>query len=338
VKKRPVSHLIDASGTERLKQNLPAEWVLRQYQPDYGIDFDVEVFDYDGTDLVSLGEHFFVQLKSAARFKSKTKEVFGRYNIEKTPLAENKEDKAEISVVSFPLKVSDLELARSMGPALPILLVLCDTTTGDAFFLCLNDYVDKIVIPLHQSLPTSQSLTIHVPTWNRISRATPDVIPLRFFARRAKLYAAFNRFRYQNNEMQYLLAQMEHAPPDDLRSGSSVGTISVFLELVKGYDFWQTTYAWPAIELMWMEVLAFESRFLRFKRGEDPATIFGPALRKASLSEASLGELATFMLLSDIRSTWSGLANLGNMFEEICREWYLPTRLGALVEQHAFRD
>ena len=38
-----------------------------------------------------------------------------------------------------------------------------------------------------------------------------------------------------------------------------------------------------------------------------------------------------WFLYTDLRHLWSNLANLGNIYEEICREWYLPTWLGVSV-------
>ena len=66
MKKRPTSHITDSAGAQLLRHAFPEEWVVREYHPDYGIDFAVEVFDSQEGGFVTLGEHFFVQLKSHA--------------------------------------------------------------------------------------------------------------------------------------------------------------------------------------------------------------------------------------------------------------------------------
>ncbi|MDO9505878.1 DUF4365 domain-containing protein [Hydrogenophaga sp.] len=69
-KKRPDQHIIDQDGQQLLREKLPKAWLLREYRPDYGLDFTVEVFKtlepIEGRRPMheTLGEHFFVQLKS----------------------------------------------------------------------------------------------------------------------------------------------------------------------------------------------------------------------------------------------------------------------------------
>ena len=42
---------------------LPETWVSREITPDYGIDLDVELFDYENDRCITLGEHIFLQVK-----------------------------------------------------------------------------------------------------------------------------------------------------------------------------------------------------------------------------------------------------------------------------------
>jgi hypothetical protein len=102
MKKRPPAHLIDDAGIKLLKDNLAPEWVPREYKPDYGVDFDVELFDYDSTgELVTLGEHFFVQLKTTNAASVISRSVSPRYNVEKFPVSEDRTKTKEISVAKF---------------------------------------------------------------------------------------------------------------------------------------------------------------------------------------------------------------------------------------------
>jgi hypothetical protein len=43
-KSRNEQHLIDDAGVRLLRSRLPPDWVLRDYKPDYGIDFALEIF------------------------------------------------------------------------------------------------------------------------------------------------------------------------------------------------------------------------------------------------------------------------------------------------------
>jgi hypothetical protein len=335
MKRRPVSHVTDTAGVNILRKILPTEWVVREYRPDYGIDFDVEVFDFTVLgELVSLGEHFFIQLKSRSRVETIELVAYPHYNIEKQPFQEDYKKEVVISCIPVQLSVSDLLLARSMGPALPVLLVLCDTANETLHFVCLNDYVDKIVIPSDPQFASKDSMSVYIPVCNFISATTTDLLPLRFFARRAKLYAAFNRLRYQRHELTYVLDGLSDTPYEDIGKSEAIVTIQNFIEIVKGYDFWETTRAWPAIELTWQSVIDLEKTICRCMAGEDPVRVFGERhLEKQSLEVVN----PSLFLASEIENTWNMLANLGNIFEEYCRERFLPTYLNAFLDGTSFR-
>ena len=71
--------------------------------------------------------------------------------------------------------------------------------------------------------------------------------------------------------------------------------------------------------------------------GESLESILASRLEGAPVPDESRTQMLEFLFVSDIQSTFDKLANLGNMFEEICREWCLPTYLGALAKEHAIR-
>lgn len=338
MKKRPGSHITDSAGAQLLRSVLPKEWVVREYQPDYGIDFAVEVFDSHGDGFVTLGEHFFVQLKSHSDVKWITKEVYARYNVEKTPLTYNRNESSTIRVIAEPLETAELQLARSMGPAAPLALVVADITRSEVHWVCLNDFVDKVLVPeAEKKLSAQASHTVHIPDFNRIERTDGALLPLRFLARRAKFYAAFNRFRYHRHEIYYALDRysmgVDHRPDDpDL-----LYLANHFLGTVLAYDFWKTTHTWPAVELTHMYAEATETMISKVIAGESLESILGSRLEGVPVPDESRNQMLKFLFVSDIQSTFDKLANLGNMFEEICREWFLPTHLGMLAEQHAIR-
>src|SRR3954462_2589462 len=106
-KKRSEQHLIDADGIALLKSQLPRHWVIREYRPDYGIDFSVEIFGekaIEANSYETLGEHIFIQLKSTKTCVIKPMKVYGRGNVEKGP-EQRSEDGTyeEIDTVRIPL-------------------------------------------------------------------------------------------------------------------------------------------------------------------------------------------------------------------------------------------
>ena len=322
VKKRTSAHVIDSQGAALFKEVLPEAWVVREYQPDYGIDFAVEVFDPQGEDFITLGELFYVQLKSSCNVKRVRKKVYARGNVEKMPLKYDRDRSEEMPVIALPLETAELQLASSMGPAAPVVLIVADVTHSEVYWVCLNDYVDKVLVPEvgRDNLRCQNTHTVHLPCVNRIGLDDDGaLIPLRFLARRAKLYAAFNRFRYQRNEIAHnyrgwLDASPDHHLPD---YPDFLHMVDHFFRLALAYDFWTTTHAWRIIEITHIDVKKTADEVARTIRD-------GHALP----SREEKVRLAMY-----IQSTFDMLANLGNLFEEICREWFLPTFLGMLFEE-----
>lgn len=64
--KRNRQHIIEDESETILKSLIPSEWVLRKLTPDYGIDYNVEIFENNE----STGVHFFVQLKGTDKKSS----------------------------------------------------------------------------------------------------------------------------------------------------------------------------------------------------------------------------------------------------------------------------
>ena len=57
--KRNRQHIIEDESENILRSLIPTEWVLRKLTPDYGIDYNVEIFEGEE----ATGLHFFLQLK-----------------------------------------------------------------------------------------------------------------------------------------------------------------------------------------------------------------------------------------------------------------------------------
>lgn len=77
---------MEEQSLQVVRKNLPEEWAIHDYKPDYGIDIIVEIFEYtkdDPTVAETLGELFFVQIKSIQITKIEKIRVFLRGNIEK---------------------------------------------------------------------------------------------------------------------------------------------------------------------------------------------------------------------------------------------------------------
>ena len=109
---------------------------------DYGIDIDLELFDYEENICVTLGEHIFLQVKGTESLEYATIKPIGKQIYTKKEL-----DKMQISVLKFVVDVSLLKLVERIGSAIPVLLIVVDIINQTAYYVCLNEYVRLDVLP-----------------------------------------------------------------------------------------------------------------------------------------------------------------------------------------------
>jgi hypothetical protein len=335
-KKRPAAHVVGSQAELVLRTLLPPAWVLRPYHEDYGLDFALEVFDVrPGDDVVqTLGEHLFVQLKGTERIDWTTRTVYGRGNVERDPVSPQPDRSAELEVTAFSLDTATLATVDAMGAALPVMLILVDLNERAAYFVCLNDYLDKILWPEDAEWQEKGHRTILIPRRNRIADATTATMrPLRHYAQRAKLSAAFLKFDYQWHELAPRWANVDDLPAAWLAERFALAEHCIHrlrtLDVWEGPHYWQPLrYAVRAVE----DVRAF---FARWPHPRSAANL--PVLPYVSQLVADdffepdddVGRLQ--QTFQELTRTWEQLALLGRMYEELCREWYLPTVLGDLL-------
>jgi hypothetical protein len=284
---------------------LPEHWVLREYRPDYGLDFALEIFAVANDaqqpwTSQTLGEHIFIQLKSVQSCNIKPLKLYGRTNVEKAREALDKEELVgEMDTVRFQLETPGLVTVERMGVGVPVLLVVADISRDKCFFVCLNDYIDKILVPRHPNYREKGSRTIHVPVLNQVGSKASGVTALRWYGKRPKLFAAFQRFVYQNAELE--------------RSWSSPDWLSMaryFAERIAYYDFWEDTEMWSVVKPSAVAV----RRFLESMGEKHVAQEVDEELRR-----------------SEVLQIWRSLSLMPRNYEDICREWFLPTALGKLT-------
>ena len=132
-KVRSESHLIDQEAISIIKRKLPREWVVRELTPDYGLDLDVELFEKEDGEIVTLGERFYVQVKGTTNANYKDVKIDAEGQV------------MEKKCISFPIDTALLKLVERVGDSLPILLSVVDVNTEEAYFISLNDYVNFVL-------------------------------------------------------------------------------------------------------------------------------------------------------------------------------------------------
>ena len=291
-----------------MRSKLPAHWVLREYRPDYGLDYSLEVFKEADTagkvrTYETLGEHIFIQLKSVGEAKALPLTIHERGNVEKAPEHLVKDKIAgKVDTYRFSLERSELVTVERMGVGVPVLLVIADLTAQRCSFVCLNDYIDKILIPRNPDYQAKASRTIHVPVMNEIGTMVGETA-LRWYAKRPKLFAAFQRFVYQENELKWAA-----------ESPNWEELAQYFARRIQTYDFWNDAEMW--IPLSW-----WGDAIKRYLETGDLKL-----LDRADDEKKSKEEIAARHKW-EVYELWRQLALLPRTYEDVCREWFLPTAL-----------
>jgi hypothetical protein len=297
-KRRSYQQIMEEVSIETIRSLLPEQWVVHEYRPDYGIDFVVELFRYtDDTEEMaeSLGELFFVQAKSIRNTRFRTMKYYPRRNIEIANLVEDKREYVEDEIISFKIDTPELATIQAMGSAIPVLLLLVSLDTDRVFFVCLNDLIDKVVLPTDSTYATKGEKTIHIPTRNELKRGRQEHLALTWYAKRMKLYSLFQKANYQLGILQRLLS--------DERESDAWETALHFLRILRSHDVWHKIEHFPILQDIDEELSNLER-------------ISG------SISTSEIIELAEHTV-----DVWTRLNNIGHIYEEIGREWFLPTFL-----------
>ncbi|MDA5534470.1 DUF4365 domain-containing protein [Yersinia mollaretii] len=309
-KRRSINQVKEDISVTVLREKLPREWVVHSYGADYGIDCVVELFDFiDDSESVAetLGENFFVQLKSSDCIEYTSRKAYTRGNVAKGNLTENKDDFVEIPVAKFQLEISDILTVQSIGIAIPVLLILVDTKTKKAYFVCLNDYIDKVLIPEDPNYYQKNSKTIYIPLENEILDNEDALVPLRVYGKRSKMYGAFSLFNYQLKEINRI--QGKAAAPHSVSFEDAVEMIKNFIVIALRQDIWSGHEFWKPMVWSHKELLELKKDIDKEVKPEDYEHL---------LSYCS-------------ECIWHRLTNLSNIYEELVREWFMPTYLATLT-------
>jgi len=321
LKERARSHINEEKSFEIFKGLLPEEWVYRKYSPDYGIDYSVELFKKVDGKYLTQGEYIYVQLKSVENLTHTDMKIYKRYNIEKIPLCKPKKGGVpfiKINVIKFVIDTSLLETIEKMGSSVPVLLILVDLARQDAYFVCLNDYIEKVITPVNPQYYKQKTITINLPTENRLTSKMGKHV-IEWYAKRAKLFSFFNKVAYQYHEL-----QLDNVDKDLARH---------FSNILSRLDAWSASKFWPALDII-------KDDFFFFHEHGYPPNLKGALSNLSrsghdvnakeweddvSIGETSLSESMNRMLTLEI---WRVMDNIGRIFEDITKEADLPTYSG----------
>lgn len=321
-KRKSESHIIEKKSLKIVNDILPEFWTIREYKPDYGIDLSIELFEkkdsgekriYD-----TLGEHLFVQVKGVEDIHSSIIKIKKRNNIENSPLIEE-DIMGEIEVIKFSIDTNELFTVNRMGSTIPVILFVVDVINDKIYFVCLNDYIEKVILPQTPNFFSlkQETKTIFIPKINLISKDFNTLNPLFFYSKRPKFYSLFNKIGYQKNELNFCDEQI------------LIKRCKYYSELLLRFDVWENS-VWPILT-------HFKEVLDQFRTTDNIVIGLADGVKlEENIKEWEYGlegklytqkEVMNFMHL---HSTWNQMDNMKNVYESMCREWYLPTALGII--------
>lgn len=320
-KQRSKSQIIGDRAVGILRNLFPTEWVIREYAPDYGIDLSVELFEEYKDNYITTGEHVYFQVKGTEKLDKGKIKVYERMNVEKSYI--EKKFYKEIDVVKFNIDTALLGTVEKMGSAVPVLLMVVDIIDNAAYFICLNDYIEKIIIPTNPDYNLQNTLLINIPVINVIKNYE-DCVPIRWYAKRAKLFALFSKVNYQNHELKYF--------------NDETLTIDIlhFAKIIRRFDAWSASKYFFELKNVQNELDYFlkkgttpmaEQVIKYFKEKGENLDEECWETNYCFQKELSLVDSQNAMQL---RSLWERICNCGFVLEDLAKEWFLPTYAGLI--------
>lgn len=318
-KRRSLTHIKGESGVTILKNCFPEEWVVREYSPDYGIDLSVELFVPFGSGFITAGEHVFFQVKATDKLELMRLSVPPRYNVErgKKPVSGTP---VEIDIAKFVIDTDLLATVERMGSAVPVILAVVDTNTEDVYCLCLNDYLEKVLVPDDPNYRNQSTKTVYIPIENNLKAMGINLIE--WYGKRAKLYAFFNKIHAQAEDLKYCNA---YELEDEVRH---------FLDIILRSDVWSACDYFPALKFAKEEIDYYVEHGItrdaeriiahRIQAGED----VDEEIWEATFSSAPVS-FRKAQSHWGILHLWEQLENVGDIFEDTIKEYFLPTYLNA---------
>lgn len=315
-KKRTIAHIKGETGVQVLKKHLPAEWVPREYVPDYGIDLSIELFSPTEGGYVTKGEHVFFQVKATDSVEKVPYKIYPRMNVEKEYRRLDREP-IEIEVIKFVLDTDLLLTVETMGSAVPVLLAVVDLSTENIYFVCLNDYIEKVLIPEDADYTSKDHKTIYIPAVNLLNSEFGTKV-VEWYGKRGKLYALFNKIHYQSKELQYC------------RDYEIAERVEHFLKILLKSDAWSAGEYWGILDDLRNEAEYYLANGITIeaacviKQMEEKGENVDDKVWEATHCDG-LVSLREAQRVQGIHILWDKMANLGCIFEDLTKENFLPT-------------
>jgi len=322
-KQRVLQHIMEDKSYEIIKSQIPKHWVIREFnRPDYGIDLVIELFEIiDENVAETLGEFIYVQVKSVKSIETKQEKIYEVGNVAKGVWTEDRKSHTNLEVIKYPFDTTSIYTIQSLGGSVPVLLFVVNLENEQVYFICVNDYIEKIILPQNPKYTEQGSLTFTIPTLNKLSNQEIANNALKFYGKRAKLLAAFSKFSFQKNEIAHIFGYRDYpiwTYRDQIEKGKKYEKNEIktqllyFISQIIDLDIWQ------------------HSEWMVLPQAKDDLETVKVLLET--------DEIDWKIVQDKVIVLWHQLTNLGTMYEDICREWFLPKIISLLTSYPTIPD
>lgn len=189
--------------------------------------------------------------------------------------------------------------------------------------MCLNDYIEKIIIPAKPDFYNQKTVTINIPTRNCVNTDEGRRI-IEWYGKRPKLYAFFNKVNYQLRELNYTLDEDYEERAD------------YFLKILCRLDVWSAVDYFPALKIMKEEI----DYYLEHHNTKQGDIKLKHMLERGVDVDGELFEgtycfgVVPFRHLNLVQSLhllWDQLNDVSNIFEDTAKEAFLPTQFSVTI-------
>lgn len=298
---RTESHILGEQAVKYLENSVfPSEWVIRQMNPDYGIDLDVELFDYEDGKCITLGEHIFMQVKGT-RCPN-----YGKLKVENR----------EIDIIKFQMEVNELNLIERMGSAFPVLLILVDLNKTCVYQICLNDYIKLVLSKQNPNYKKQKSVILNIPLENEVSSVNLEAF--KWYSKRIKLYSMFHEMLVDIEDSKYM------------NNEELVEWGKRFVEYYRQYDVLKSCPAFITNQIIEKMDYLYDNNFISkeaihfVQRAIDDKDDWENCSIVLGLFGDKTINARLYAQIFSLRQLGEFIVNCSGMFETYSRQWYMP--------------
>ena len=118
-----------------------------------------------------------------------------------------------------------------------------------------------------------------------------------------------------------------YVPDDEL-----ISQCQHFSKILLGFDIWGKYNVWPVLDIMHKALINLMNNKPLGVMNLNPSNIENDNnFWESNFSNGKEYPLDQILSFQEVRILWNQMSNLGKVYEDLCREWNLPTMLGVMT-------